>query len=77
MRHLILFIGLIGVAGCNSASTVKKAGDQDYAVGSYEQSIKAYQLCAEQHPADPEKCSALSRVMEADKNRYDKEYKGL
>jgi hypothetical protein len=77
MRYLILLIGLISFAGCNSAPSVKKASDQEYVIGSYEQSLKAYQLCAARNPDDPEKCSALSRVMEADKKRYEKEYKGL
>ncbi|WP_424361841.1 hypothetical protein [Methylocystis parvus] len=73
MRHLILIAGLIGLAGCNSASGAKKAAEQEYAVGSYEQSMRAYQICAEQNPGDPEKCSALSRMMEADRKRYDKD----
>lgn len=73
MRNLILIAGLVALAGCNSASSAKKAAEQEYAIGSYEQSMRAYQLCAEQNPGEPEKCSALSRVMEADRKRYDKD----
>ncbi|WP_442754305.1 hypothetical protein ACNHKD_15110 [Methylocystis sp. JAN1] len=77
MRYLILIAGLAALAACNSASNARKEADQEYAVGSYEQSMKAYQLCAEQNPGNPEKCSALSRVMDADRKRYDKEAPGF
>lgn len=77
MRHLVLTIGLIGLAGCNSGSGAKKALDQEYVVDSYEQSLKAYQLCMGQHSREPEKCGALARVMETDKKRYESDYKGL
>lgn len=73
MRHFSVIIVLAGLAGCNSAQSAKKEAEQEYAVSSYEQSLKAYQLCAEQNRDDPEKCSALARVMEADRKRYDRE----
>jgi hypothetical protein len=77
MRGWFLIVGLIGLAGCNSAQSAKREADQEYAVGSYEQSLKAYQLCVAQSGDDPEKCSALARVMEADKRRFEKESRGF
>ncbi|QGM98407.1 hypothetical protein [Methylocystis parvus] len=77
MRHLIAIVGLIGLTGCNSAQSAKKEAEQEYAVGSYEQSLKAYQLCSAQNRDEPEKCGALARVMEADKKRYERETQGL
>lgn len=77
MRYLALFVGFVSLAGCNTAQSARKAVDQEYAIGSYEQSLKAYQLCAEQNSGDPDKCSALARVMEADRKRYEKESPSL
>ncbi|WP_457796273.1 hypothetical protein [Methylocystis sp. S23] len=76
MRHLLVIVGLIGLAGCNSAQSAKQAAEQEYAVTSYEQSLKAYQLCAAQNQDDLQRCGALARVIEADKKRYDKEAPG-
>jgi hypothetical protein len=73
MRHLRAIAAMIGLSACNSAQSAKKEAEQEYAVGSYEQSLKAYQLCSAENKAEPEKCSALARVLEADKKRYEKE----
>ncbi len=72
MRYLGLAALMFGLAACNGAQSAKDAANREYAVGSYEQSLEAYQLCAEHNPNDPQKCSALSRVIEADKKRYEK-----
>lgn len=72
MRYLRLAALALVLAGCNSVQTAKQAANEEYAVGSYEQSLEAYQLCAQQNANDPQKCSALARVIEADKKRYDK-----
>ncbi len=77
MRFLLLTILSIGLAACNSAQSAKTVANEEYAIGSYEQSLKAYQLCVEQNPGDQQKCSALARVMEADKKRYDRDATGF
>lgn len=70
MRYLGVAILMLAFSGCNSAKSAKETANREYAVSSYEQSVEAYQLCAQRHPDDPQKCSALSRVMEADRKRY-------
>lgn len=77
MLHLRLAIVALALGGCTSAQNAQQAANEEYAVGSYEQSLEAYQLCARQNAADPQKCSALARVIEADKQRYDKISPGL
>lgn len=77
MHYLRLAALALALAGCNSAQTAKQAANEEYAVNSYEQSLEAYQLCARQNANDPQKCSALARVIEADKQRYDKVAPGL
>jgi hypothetical protein len=72
MRRLIFILLPIMLAGCNSLHGGKEAANEEYAVDSYEQSVAAYQLCASQNPNNPEKCSALARVLDADKKRYEK-----
>jgi hypothetical protein len=72
MRYLGLGALILALSACNSAQSAKDAATREYAVGSYEQSLEAYQLCAEHNRNEPEKCSALSRVIEADKKRYEK-----
>lgn len=76
MRYLALAL-MLALSACNSAQSVKEEANREYAVGSYEQSLEAYQLCAAHHPDAPQKCSALSRVIEADKKRYEKTAGGL
>jgi hypothetical protein len=71
MRRLFLFVSVIGLAACNSAGGVKDTGNGEYSVQSYEQSLAAYQICAAQNTSDPERCAALTRVIEADKKRYE------
>lgn len=77
MRHLWLAAVALMLAGCNSLQNAQQAENEEYTVGSYEQSLEAYQLCARQNAGDPQKCSALARVIEADKRRYDKVAPGL
>lgn len=77
MRYLCLVALAVALSACNSAQTVKDSANREYAVNSYEQSLEAYQLCAERNKSEPQKCSALSRVIEADKKRYDKLSPGL
>lgn len=72
MRHLRPVAFMLALSACNSAQTAKDVANREYAVGSYEQSLEAYQLCSARNPGDPEKCSALSRVIEADRKRYEK-----
>jgi len=73
MRLTSIIAFSIGLASCNSTPASKReAVTEEYVVGSYEQSLKAYQLCAAQNPDDLNKCSGLGRVMEADKRRYEK-----
>lgn len=72
MRHFLLLPFAAALAGCNSAQGVTQAATEEYAVGSYEQSLEAYQLCAARNADDPQKCSALARVIEADRKRYEK-----
>jgi hypothetical protein len=69
MRYICLAALVIALSACNSAQSAR----EEYAVGSYEQSLGAYQICAAQNAADPQKCSALARVIEADRKRYEKE----
>ncbi|GLI92722.1 hypothetical protein [Methylocystis echinoides] len=76
MRYLA-FALMFALSACNSAQSVKEAANREYAVDSYEQSLQAYQLCAERNAGDPQKCSALSRVIEADRKRYEKTAGGL
>ncbi len=77
MRYLSLAVLALALGGCNSAQNAQQATNEEYAVGSYEQSLEAYQLCARQNAAAPQKCSALARVIEADKQRYEKISPGL
>lgn len=77
MRYLGVAIFMLALSGCNSAKSAKESANREYAVGSYEQSLQAYQLCAEQNPDNQQKCSALSRVIEADRKRYEKLAPGL
>lgn len=72
MRYLRLAALTLALAGCNSAQSARQAASEEYAVDAYEQSLQAYQLCAQQNAADPQKCSALARVIDADKKRYEK-----
>jgi hypothetical protein len=72
MRYMRLAIFLFALSGCNSAQRAKDVANQEYALGSYEQSLEAYQLCAEQNAKDPQKCSALARVIDADRKRFEK-----
>lgn len=71
-RAILVLLAAASLAACNSAKVAKQEAAEDYAVTSYEQSLAAYQLCAKSNADDPQKCSALARVMEADKARYDK-----
>lgn len=77
MYRLSLAILALALSGCNSLQNAQQAANEEYAVDSYEQSLEAYQLCARQNSGDPQKCSALARVIEADKRRYDKVAPGL
>jgi hypothetical protein len=77
MRCLRLAALTLALAGCNSAQSARQAANEEYAVDSYEQSLQAYQLCARQNADDPQKCSALARVIEADRKRYEKTSSGL
>jgi hypothetical protein len=72
MRRAICVLLPIVLSGCNSLHGAKEAANEEYAVDSYEQSVAAYQLCAAENKGDPDKCSALARVLEADRKRYDK-----
>lgn len=72
MRYLGLAALILALSACNSAQSAKDAATREYAVGSYEQSLEAYQLCVAHNPNDQQKCSALSRVIDADKKRYEK-----
>jgi hypothetical protein len=71
MRYLAIAL-IFALSACNSAQSAKEASNREYAVESYEQSLQAYQLCAERYPNEPQRCAALSRVIEADKKRYEK-----
>jgi hypothetical protein len=77
MRYFSLAVVALVFGGCNSAQNARQAANEEYAVASYEQSLEAYQLCARQNAADPRKCGALARVIEADKQRYEKLSPGL
>ncbi|PPD42972.1 MAG: hypothetical protein CTY15_11370 [Methylocystis sp.] len=72
MRVVLIAVLAALSTGCNSPQAAKEAATQEYAVGSYEQSLEAYQLCAARNADDPQKCSALARVIDADKKRYEK-----
>lgn len=76
MRYLSLSALMLALSACNGAQSVKDAANREYAVDSYEQSLQAYQLCSEQNTNDPQKCSAISRVIEADRKRYEKLSRG-
>jgi hypothetical protein len=71
-RCVLLFSVALGLASCNSARNANDAANKEYATDSYQQSLEAYRICAAQNPNDPQKCDALSRVVEADKKRYEK-----
>ncbi len=72
MRYLGAAVLMLAAAGCNSAQSAKDRANREYAVNSYEQSLEAYQLCVEQNRNDQQKCSALSRIIDADRKRYEK-----
>lgn len=72
MRYLRLAAFMLALSGCNSTQSARDAVNKTYAVNSYEQSLQAYQLCAEQNAGDSQKCGALARVIEADRKRYEK-----
>lgn len=72
MRYPVLAVLFVALSGCNGVQAAKNAANEEYAVGSYEQSLAAYQICAAQNTDDPQKCSALARVIEADRKRYEK-----
>ena len=74
MRYLRVVVALspLALSACNSMQAGRDAANREYAVGSYEQSLEAYQICAEQNPGDQQKCSALARIIEADRKRYEK-----
>lgn len=78
MRYLGVAVLMLGLTGCNSSpQSVKDAVNREYAVSSYEQSLEAYQICVAQNPNDQQKCSALARVIDADRKRYEKLPPGL
>ena len=77
MRYLRLAAVTLALSGCNSAQNARRAASEEYAVDSYGQSLEAYQLCARENADDPQKCSALARVIDADKKRYEKLSSGL
>ncbi|MEK4034942.1 hypothetical protein WOC76_09030 [Methylocystis sp. IM3] len=72
MRYLGVAVLMLALSGCNSAKSVKDEANREYAVNSYEQSLEAYQLCVAQHPNDQQRCSAVARVIDADRKRYEK-----
>ncbi len=72
MRYLGVAVLMLALSGCNSAQSAKDAANREYAVNSYEQSLEAYQLCVAQNPNDQQKCSAVARVIDADRKRYEK-----
>ncbi len=72
MRLMLLLLCAAACASCNSPQAARQAATEEYAVGSYEQSLEAYQLCAAQNADNSQKCSALARVIEADRKRYEK-----
>ncbi len=72
MRYLGVAVLMLALSGCNSAKSAKDVANREYAVNSYEQSLEAYQLCVAQNPNDQQKCSALARVIDADRKRYEK-----
>jgi hypothetical protein len=77
MRLLRLAALTLALAGCAGTQAERKFENAEYAIDAYEQSQEAYQLCLRQNAGDPQKCSALLRVIEADKKRYDKSAPGL
>ncbi len=77
MRYLGVAGLTLALAGCNSVQNAKESANREYAVDSYEQSLQAYQLCVEQNPNDQQKCSAVARIIDADRKRYEKLSPGL
>lgn len=77
MRYMGVAVLMLALAGCNSAQGAREAANREYAVDSYEQSLQAYQLCVEQNPGDQQKCSAVARLIDADRKRYEKLPPGL
>jgi hypothetical protein len=77
MRYMGLAVLALALAGCNSAQGARDSANREYAVDSYEQSLQAYQLCVEQNPGDQQKCSAVARLIDADRKRYEKLPPGL
>jgi len=70
---LVVFSFLLAASGGALAASDDAAGE-DYAIDSYEQSLKAYQLCAARNAAKPQNCSGLARLIEADKKRFERDW---
>jgi hypothetical protein len=78
MKRVLFSLTVLSLAGCSGGNqTAKVAANREFAVESYEQSLGAYQLCQERNAGDPQKCSALARVLEADRKRFEKQSQGL
>jgi hypothetical protein len=78
MHRALFIIAAPLLAGCGGGGQVAKTvANRDFAVASYEQSLAAYQICAERNAGDSQKCSALARVLEADRKRFEKASEGL
>jgi hypothetical protein len=77
--HRVLFIAaallLASCGGGNQAA--KTVATREFATEAYEQSLSAHQLCVERNGGDSQKCSALARVLEADRKRFEKFSQGL
>lgn len=70
-RNKILLCLSALCAGCNS-TTGGRMEERSYANAAKYQSLDAYQLCTEENPGAPEKCSTLVKVLEEDKKRLER-----
>ncbi|WP_036285093.1 hypothetical protein [Methylocystis sp. ATCC 49242] len=78
MRFLLLAaFSFAFIGGGNALAADDETAKEDYALEAYEQSLKAYQLCAARNSANPQNCSALARVIEADKKRFEMNNSGF
>lgn len=63
LSAIVWVIALALAAGCG---TTEKAGSRK----AMEDSLKAYEKCLEQNPADPSKCEALKRAFKTEYEAY-------